>query len=410
MGTKKEMLAEYRGAKLRIAWPIFKYSLMRSQIIVAAVLAFCAPVTAQVITPVTCRAETTACETANVAAVQGAINSFGPEQGGIVQIADGVPINSTITIANNVTIKGFGWGSSTAPSPSSYIKWFGPSGQPMLLFQTYFGGGAENIRLIGNSSSPPSAAIQLDTLGGRRNMQFGNFDRIYIGEMFGLDSNAFPQFQDGILFTGAINEDTQRFGLIVVEPVIRSGVRNTNDNASAVTFENLVVKGGVNCIWTNAQIVVHMLYCQTTSYNLVIASPGILNIGSFVSESSGGLAQFVNGIAPNLGNYLQSLFIQDGTFQVWSNMVNPVVDIGTSTYWKIILGAMRFTASFCPTAVPIINLANASGVVDGYYRGTITSPGCGVAAGMTNYATGQPAPHYAGEIFDYQIGGTGGPL
>src|SRR6202043_2128130 len=99
---------------------------------------------------------------ANVAAVQGAINSFGMTQGGVVQIADGVPINATIVVKNNVKIKGFGFGSSIASSPSSYFKWEGAAGQPMFLYQTYFGGGMDNCRLIGNSSSPPSAAIQLD--------------------------------------------------------------------------------------------------------------------------------------------------------------------------------------------------------------------------------------------------------
>lgn len=379
-------------------------------LILAIVLFSTLPAASQIVTPVTCRAETTACATANVAAMQGAINSFGNAQGGIVQIADGTPINKTIVVKNNVMLKGFGFGSSTAPSPSSYFKWLGPSGQPMFLFQTYFGGGMANVRLIGNSASQPSAAIQLDTLGDHRNMQFGTFDNLYIGEMYGLDTDQNPQFQDGILLTGTTNEDTQKFGLVVIAPVKGIGVHDMNANAGPVTFENLAVKGGTNCIWTNAPIIVHSLYCATSGYNLVIASPGTMNIGSYFSERSGGVAQFVQGLAPCcVGNFLQSLFILDGGFQVTASMVNPIVDVGNSTYWKIIFNSMKLQATACPYSPPLVRLANA-GYVYGYYRGTLTSPGCGVPAGVANYVTGPVSAWYAAEIYDYQVGGSGGRL
>ena len=104
-------------------------------------------------------------------AIQAAIDSFKTHTGtnlvhaGIVEITGGARINSTLLIEfNAVTLRGQGWGSSSDPPFRSFLRWGGVAGKPMVLLRDTQGAGVEKIRLIGNPTSKPSAAIEASAI------------------------------------------------------------------------------------------------------------------------------------------------------------------------------------------------------------------------------------------------------
>lgn len=361
--------------------------------------------------------------TTNVATINAAL-----AQGGDYYISGTVPIDSSLLNASLFGARLFGvggWGSTTRTNVGGTVLfWVGPSGLPMYVHQSDFGGGVFNVLFKGDSTAPPLCAILLDTgeysivtnsysnPSENKNCTEGIFDNIWIGESFGLDTDpSINQFTNGIMLTGTINGDTHNFGMVYIAGVSGTGVLNKNPNAGAINFNTLLVKKSTNCIDTIAPMVITNLYCTSTDFNFLLRDTGALDINLMFTENGGGIAKFLAGpIAGYNLNLLQKLCIYNGYFQMLaSGHTSPyLLDVTTSKQWVITLTNFVFTSPVVNPITPVINLANTSdGFVYGIFNGSIQST-LGNLSIANNIVTGTQSQ--SDHSLVYGVGAGTGPL
>jgi hypothetical protein len=310
-------------------------------------------------------ADPTSCA-ANALAIQAAINSFGANSG-IVLLGHGYAIDRPIVVRGGVSLVGSGWGRSTIKSsPSSYLKWFGPAGDPMILCQASFGARIRSLRLIGNSRAKPSYAIQFDTDGGTKANDSSGADDIWIGHMFGLDSDQASQFERGLGMTGTINSDTNSFRHLVFWGVDQEAIDIPNRNAGATSFDTVRIAGcgkGIRCA---TSISITNIFCHTKEHNFILETGGKIYIWNFASEGSGGLL-LVNGDSTKF-------VLRDGAWQAQNGDVfadGRILDVGSNTQWHIDLENFTIQHNGGATDPPAVKmrLYNAGGgITNGYFR------------------------------------------
>jgi hypothetical protein len=351
---------------------------------------------------------------ANVAAINAAL-----AKGGSWYIKGTVPINASLLNGGlfGAWLFGDGWGSTIRQSlGGTVLYWVGAAGLPMYVHQPDFGGGVSGILFKGNSASPPLCAILLDTgtystatnsysnPSENRNCTEGVFDDIWIGQSIGLDSDASnSQFTNGIIFSGTINGDTHKFGMVMIYAVIGTGVISQNPNASGVSFDTLLVKNSTNCIDLISNMLIRNFYCTSTDYNIILRDTGALSIDSFYTENGGGIFKFLAGtLAGYNNNYKQSLWIRNGGFQMLPSGNLPLIgDVTTSTEWSITFEDFDFQAPFVSPQIPIINLTNPDGKVYGLFQGNIKSTTFNLSL-ASNFTTGAAAKQ--NNFFTYKVG------
>ncbi len=254
----------------------------------------------------------------DTAEIQAAINSFPQTDflhaGGEVSILGAALISSTLTIQkNSIKLTGTGWGTSSEAPKSGYIKWNGAAGSPMILIKNAYNSGVENIRLIGKSSARPSAGIEYKRENDATTLLHHSFARhIFIGPLFGYDSDDEIQFDTGILMSGGVDGDTNLLEDIHVNRAA-VGVDIQNGNASATHFDTLKLTAckigfrcGTNAIVTNANF-------GGNALDIYIKTGRRLSLYEVSSEGSS--QQAVVEIAGQL-------YIEKGNFEVTNDIVS----------------------------------------------------------------------------------------
>jgi hypothetical protein len=224
-------------------------------------------------------------------------------------------ISSTLTVT--AMLRGQGWGNTLDAGPSSYLKWIGAAGTPMLRVASDWGSLIEDIRIIGNSAAKPSAAIQFDRATGvaRRGM----VRNVYIGQADAYDTDTYGvQFAKGLEWTGSVGNDSWNFQHVTISKC-DYGIYNPNGNASDIHFDGLFVSGssiagyysrasavGTNWLFTGNAVDIDMASAAGSP------SPKLI-VEHFVSEDSYHLA--------NLG--LAHLELHHGSYQFTNNLTTP---------------------------------------------------------------------------------------
>jgi len=361
---------------------------------------------------------------ANVAAINAAL-----AQGGDYYIQGTVPINGSLLNSGGLGLFGSrlfgfgGWGSTLHQNlGGSVLQWVGPAGLPMYVHQCDFGGGVFGVMFKGLTSAPPLCAILMDTgkysivtnsfsnPSENRNCTEGTFDQIWIGQTFGIDTDGTnSQLTNGIIFSGTVNGDTNKFGMVMINGVTGIGIWSQNPNASAISFDTLLVKQSTNCIDTISNMLIRNLYCTSTDFNLILRDTGALSIDSLYSELGGGLFKFLAGTLANYNNnFKQSLWIRNGSIQMLQSGNTPIIgDVTTSTEWTVTLDNFDFQTPFANPQVPILNLTNIDGKVYGLFQGNIKSTAFNLSL-ASNFTTGVPAKQT--NFLTYKIGDNTAPI
>jgi hypothetical protein len=179
------------------------------------------------------------------AIIQYAIDSFGDTtqfRAGRIQLVGVCPISRTLIVQKrSVLIEGVSWASSLGNGGSA-LKWVGAAGIPELRLWADYGSGVRNLRFIGNSASPPSAALSLyqGPNDGSPNAH-NTFSDLWIGSLDGYDTDDNQQFAAGIVFEGTnVNNDLNTFRNIRINKVgVGIDVQQTQFGINE--FENLQI-------------------------------------------------------------------------------------------------------------------------------------------------------------------------
>lgn len=259
--------------------------------------------------------------------IQKAIDSFPttnrPHAGGEVPIR-GAIVNSTVLIdKHNITLVGNGWGIASEPPFDGFMKWNGRAGIPEVLIRGY-NSGVRNLRMIGNSSARPSAAIEYNRPDNAVVQSDNNFaERVWIGSYFGYDSDHARQFDVGILMSGNVDNDTNDFKQIMINDCT-VGIDIANPNSSLTHWDTVSVVFCDVGFRTNS-------YSLGTNWNfggnkidLLVLNSRRLSLREFTSESSTQIAVVENNA---------SLFIEQAGIQV-TNLIPAsriIIDAGQGT-------------------------------------------------------------------------------
>lgn len=272
-------------------------------------------------------------------AIQAAIDSF-TANSGVVLLGEGYPIDRPIHLPGGISLIGSGWGrSNILTAPSSYLKWLGTAGDPMILSQANFGARIKSLRLIGNSLAKPSYAVQFDTGVGEHQANDSNgMEDVWIGHMFGYDSDLNNQFDRGFGITGTINSDTNTFKHLVFWGIDKEAIHLPNPNAGPTSFECIRMSGVGAGIRTAAPINIDVMFCHCAGYVFTLETKGKVYVTDLACEGSGGLLQ-INGDTT-------AFVARDGGFQIQAADVvadGRIIDVaadagsGTTTHvgWNI---------------------------------------------------------------------------
>lgn len=160
---------------------------------------------------------------------------------GIVEFTGGYAVGSTILITgNSVTLRGTGWGVQNDAPYRGFIRWIGSAGTPLIKITECWMSGVENIRLIGKSTGKPTAAIEFASTNVDHGLDNSFARHVYIGSMFGYDADDAIQFDAGILFSGAVDGDTNTFDHIQINKCT-IGVDIQNNNASVSHWHTVMI-------------------------------------------------------------------------------------------------------------------------------------------------------------------------
>ena len=289
-------------------------------------------------------------------AIQAAIDSFKSHTGsnvihaGVVEITGGARIDSTLLVEfNAVTLRGQGWGSSNDPPLRGFLKWGGPSGRPMVLLRDTQGAGVEKIRLIGNSSARPSAAIELRQATGST-MDLTIIRDVWIGHLYKGDTDDAIQFATGILMSGAVNSDTNHFERIQILGC-DTGIDIQNPNDSVSHFDTLGIgfcKTGFN---NNSHVLGTNWIMAGNKLDIHIQTGRRLTITDLSSEDS---SQFA------LLDIAGELYVESGAFQVTGNILQSGYVIDGEQASLITLRNSRFITGPTYKGTPVYKIRHKS--------------------------------------------------
>ena len=249
--------------------------------------------------------------TADDVAIQKAINSVGDTttiRGGKIALTQGYDVANTILVYNkSIELEGLGFGNKQNSVPT-YLRWTGSAGQPLVKIQSSRGVKLRNLRLIGNTTNKPSAAIDFfvnnHSYGGEADISQNSFnviENVWIGAYDGLDTaqsggSTDFQFTNGILYDGDnTGNNYDKFSNV------RISLCNVGVNESSNMFGNNVYVG-LNVTFCPIGV---QTYCPISGSNwffdnnstadLSIQGDGRINLTEFSSERSARLANIPCG-------------------------------------------------------------------------------------------------------------------
>lgn len=250
--------------------------------------------------------------TDDTAAIQAAIDYFslpGQINGGIIKAENNYAISDTLLFKNaSIDFCGSGFG-AVRESAITYLIWIGPAGIPMIRVQSCRATKIRNLRLIGNVTNKPSAAINfyvnnvITPPADISQNSFNQVENVWISTYDGLDTSALQpgapgsyQFTNGILFDGSNtgnNYDTFRN--------IRIGQCNTGVSIATNQFgQNLF--DGLWCTFcqyafsANAPAVgINWFFDNSTAADIILGTDARLQVYEFASEASYQMAKLDTG-------------------------------------------------------------------------------------------------------------------
>lgn len=222
-----------------------------------------------------------------VDALTGTGNTF---RGGVVKLIGPCAIGSTIlSTLSGVLIEGTGWGAHADTRNRGYLRWVGTTAIPMLKFQDCVRAGVRNLRIIGKSSgTKPSAAVNFHQTVGGATVDQAVLENIWIGSYYLSDTDTGVQFTTGVLFTGAVNGDTNTFKNVSIQQCV-TGVDVQNGNASVTHWDTLQIGQCTTGFKTVApQHIITNLACYLNAVDIELAAQGVdLTINNYFCEGSG---------------------------------------------------------------------------------------------------------------------------
>jgi hypothetical protein len=229
--------------------------------------------------------------TDDAAAIQAAINAANPDTtlnwpgAGMTLVPGPCAIGSTLTLRGILT--GTGIGTPSKSGSSSYLKWLGPAGQPMVLITTWKAS-VRDLHFKGNSSAPPSEAIQISTYPNTSVAygDMGNIRDVMIGSVGG-DSDTGKQFVNGITWNGTTGGDSWWISDVQVSGCTGNGINDPNPNASDMHIENLYVSGCAVGWYGSGQAIYGTNWeMSNNTLDLQLLGGSDLNLHGFVSSGS----------------------------------------------------------------------------------------------------------------------------
>jgi hypothetical protein len=288
--------------------------------------------------------------------IQAAIDSFKSHNrtnlihAGIVEITGGARIDSTLLIEfNAVTLRGQGWGSSSDPPFRSFLKWGGAAGKPMILLRDTQGAGVEKIRLIGNSSSKPSAAIELQQSTGST-MDLTAIRDVWIGHLYKGDTDLAVQFSTGILMSGLVNSDTNHFERIQILGC-DTGIDIQNPNDSVSHFDTLGIGFCKTGFKNNSYVVGTNWVMAGNGLDIHIQFGRRLTVTDLTSEGS---SQFA------LVEIAGHLYVETAILQITSHILESGFVIDGEQASAITLKNSRFMADPSYKGTPVYKIRHKS--------------------------------------------------
>jgi hypothetical protein len=244
--------------------------------------------------------------TADDVAIQKAIDSFGDTtkiRTGRILLTQGYNVAATILIHRKAIIfEGLGNG-VLADSSATYLKWTGTAGIPMLKVQGCRGLSIKKMRLIGNITNKPSAAINLSEETSDLNQNaYHQIEDIWIGFYDFADAGentnmAFPQFQYGIYLSGDNGGNNYHTFRNIRIAMCNTGVAIGSNQYGENTFRDLFVSYCTIGFYTNAAPAdgYHWFFDNNVQTDIQIVGDGRLQLYGYASEASGAMAQIPNG-------------------------------------------------------------------------------------------------------------------
>lgn len=284
----------------------------------------------------------------------------GSQAGGTLNLRGGYTISDTILISSlGITLKGDGWGNSTHPTSGTWIKWNGAAGKPMVKLLQTFNAGLDNIRLIGNSAAKPSCGIEFADQA--TDSFYANYlNRVWIGNLYGYDSDNAVQFQNGIICSGTINGDSNTFSHVRIFGCSNIGFDIQNPNFACTGCHGLFITFCAIGLKINGSIYgVNWFFGNHSDTCFRLLSGSRVYVTGFESESSARLATlddlYANG----------KFVLHGGAFQVETASIaadGRYIDTGIGNGWSIHLEdfSQQMETGYSGP-VPKIRACNSSG-------------------------------------------------
>lgn len=292
-------------------------------------------------------------------AIQSAINSIILSGGNIVFGTGTYDIGTTITISDQIHIKGAGDKNGTI------IHWIGLAGQPMInITNNAIAASIQNLQLLGNSVNIPSDAIKLTSSGGLGRVVMKN---ITIGWLAGDEDTGYPQFTYGIRSNSGNKNDLHILENIFTRSCDTAAIYQGSIQNSMWGLKNIEIYGDGVCnygLYVVADISTENVFfsnIKNSDFYFPATDDVPLDcvgkiIGKNIRSESG--RRFIEG----LGAFFVD--ITGGSWQITSNMDDhndgKVVKTGVNVDQYLALRLFEFTRPSAPATAPYIEMVAAA--------------------------------------------------
>lgn len=304
--------------------------------------------------------------TDDTAAIQAAIDSVGDttvtrRSGIVVMITGPCRITSTITIRRkSIVLMGLGWGDrGDSGTRRSWLRWAGAAGSPMLKVQDVAGFGIRNLRLIGRSAAPPTAAINFNETNDGVPITSCFLENVFIGPYAGETDDAL-QFTNGILLDGlGANNSEHIWTNVKVHKVAQDGVhvgstQNVNINIRGFFGSNCGRSALYNCgqvtgsAWSFANNAVD-IYVPLADDNAATVN-GETSVHGYFSEVAGRMLEALGSCRVTLSG---TSFNISASLNADGKLVKAEGNIAVS----LTLRDFRFLQASAPPASPYLSMS-----------------------------------------------------
>lgn len=261
-------------------------------------------------------------------------------------------LDDTVTIQRKSgRITSPGWGSSfnDLTNSKAYIGWLGPPGIEMIRIFECWGLELEGLRGVGNSAAKPSAFIRFFMGDSGNSNQLATLRRIWVGPLWGYDTDHARQFSTGILWDGAnLNNDMMRLDTVVTH-MCDKGLKFTGTQMGEHEMTHVQATYCGVGVETASNIGITGLHCLgNDEYDLRITDDARVLIEHFSSEGSAAMADLT--AAPC------SLVVAGGGFQAGVNTRSDGRVINGQTPYSTEVSLSDFTFAHTAGPTPVIRL------------------------------------------------------